>query len=212
MCILLLCTKTTEDRRQRNDSVEGQGLLKCKGITDDCWWKTKTKVANARTSDGPRTELYPFWPNTIFIYIYVFTSCMCIYIHHVYICFFEYLYLNLNLYIYLDTYKCMYVFKCMWSRFAVRYHRPPMVWFQNLRLPTFRHENVYLQCLLHGGWLARSTILQIRRIYATNLTKTLLFAGFMQPFYNRSICNASASTSWGSVIPPPSMSSYHVIL
>ena len=29
-----------------------------------------------------------------------------------------------------------------------------------------------LQCFLHGGWLARSAILQIRRISATSLQKT----------------------------------------
>ena len=41
---------------------------------------------------------------------------------------------------------------------------PPMVWSQNLRFAAFCMKTWYLQCFLHGGWLARSANLQICRI------------------------------------------------
>ena len=51
-------------------------------------------------------------------------------------------------------------------------HPPPMVWSQNLRFAAFRMKTLNLQCFLHGGWLARSANLQIRRISATSLPQT----------------------------------------
>ena len=57
------------------------------------------------------------------------------------------------------------------SRFATT-PPPHMVWSQNLRFAAFRMKTLYLQCFLHGGLLVRSTTLQIRWIFATNLPKT----------------------------------------
>ena len=42
--------------------------------------------------------------------------------------------------------------------------------------------------------------------------QTCKFVGFLQPaFRKRVLCNVSASTSWGSAVAPPSMSSCHII-
>ena len=48
----------------------------------------------------------------------------------------------------------------------------PPPWSQNLRFAAFRMKTLNLQCFLHGGWLARSANLQIRRISATSLPQT----------------------------------------
>ena len=67
------------------------------------------------------------------------------------------------------------------SRFAVRYHPPPpppMVWSQNLRFAAFCMKALYLQCFLHGGWLARSANLQIRRISCNQPSENVFFAMF----------------------------------
>ena len=63
----------------------------------------------------------------------------------------------------------------IWSRFAVRYH-PPSRWYgpKTCVLQHCGTKTRYLQCLLHGGWLARSSNMQIRRISATNLRKTFI--------------------------------------
>ena len=55
---------------------------------------------------------------------------------------------------------------------------PPMVWSQNLRFAAFCMKTWYLQCFLHGGWLARSANLQIRRISCNQLSENVLFAMF----------------------------------
>ena len=55
---------------------------------------------------------------------------------------------------------------------------PPMVRSQNLRFAAFRMKTRNLQCFLHGGWLARSANLQIRRISATSLPKTCYLQNF----------------------------------
>ena len=55
---------------------------------------------------------------------------------------------------------------------------PPMVWSQNLRFAAFCMKTWYLQCFLHGGWLARSANLQILRISCKRPSENVLFAMF----------------------------------
>ena len=55
---------------------------------------------------------------------------------------------------------------------------PPMVWSQNLRFAAFCMKTWYLQCFLHGGWLARSANLQIYRISCNRPSENVLFAMF----------------------------------
>ena len=74
---------------------------------------------------------------------------------------------------------------------------PPMVWSQNLRFAAFRMKTWCLQCFLHGGWLARSANLQIRRNSCNQPSENVLFAF---------ICNVSASTSWSGAVAPASTS------
>ena len=64
------------------------------------------------------------------------------------------------------------------SRFATTPPPPPMVWSQNLRFAAFCMKTWYLQCFLHGGWLARSANLQIRRISCNRPSENVLFAMF----------------------------------
>ena len=55
---------------------------------------------------------------------------------------------------------------------------PPMVWSQNLRFAAFCMKKWYLQCFLHGGWLARSAHLQMRGISCSRPSENVLFAMF----------------------------------
>ena len=64
------------------------------------------------------------------------------------------------------------------SRFATTPPPPPMVWSQNLRFAAFCMKTWYLQCFLHGGWLARSANLQILRISCKRPSENVLFAMF----------------------------------
>ena len=66
----------------------------------------------------------------------------------------------------------IYIYIYMGPARARRPPPPPMVWSQNLRFAAFRMKTLNLQCFLHGGWLARSANLQIRRISATSLPQT----------------------------------------
>ena len=82
---------------------------------------------------------------------------------------------------------CMHFQACMTyiyiydpgSRFATTPPPPPpMVWSQNLRFAAFCMKALYLQCFLHGGWLALSANLQIRRVSCNQPSENVLFAMF----------------------------------
>ena len=55
---------------------------------------------------------------------------------------------------------------------------PPMVWSQNLHFAAFCMKTWYVQCFLHGGWLARTASLQIRRDFLQPTSENVFFAMF----------------------------------
>ena len=75
-----------------------------------------------------------------------------------------------------------------------------MVWSQNLRFAAFCMKTWYLQCFLHGAWLARSANLQIRRISCNQPSENVLFAMFRLRHRG------------DSAVSPASMSNCHMIL
>ena len=76
--------------------------------------------------------------------------------------------------------QCTYIWFPRYSRFATTPPPPPppRVWSQHLRFAAFCMKTRYLQCFLHGGWLARSANLQMRRISCNQPSENVLFAMF----------------------------------